>query len=270
MDGNILTEAEVFSAFRVLFCLGAEVNASTLETIQLSDIKKAYRKRALDTHPDRFAGYGEGYRKARSEQFIAVSEAYSTLNSFLQMRQENGLKFLREDRQRQAHFWKRAHFHQKRAKKTSYANPYSSESVSSFFWAKGAPKRHLRFGEYLFYSGVIPWNLLIKAIVWQRSQRPRIGEIAQRWRWLTESQIEVLLKNRRPGERLGEALLRFSVINSFQLKLLLSHQQRIQKPFGSFFVHNGVLTEAQIKRYLESQRKHNLLYNAASTRPSWR
>jgi len=267
MDGNSLTQTEVFSAFRVLFSLGSEVSTSTLEAIQLADLKKAYRKKALDTHPDRFSGYGEGYQKARSEQFIAVNEAYTTLSSFLKMRQENGFRLPRDNRQQAARSWKNADFYQQRAEKSTYSNPYTRESFSSFFWQKVPPQRPLRFGEYLFYSGVIPWSLLIKAIVWQRSQRPRIGEIAQNWRWLTESQIKALLKNRRQGERLGEILLRYSIINSFQLRLLLSHQQRIQKPFGSFFVQNRVLTEAQIKRYLEHQRSHNLRYDRKTARP---
>lgn len=268
MDGKNLTEAEVFSAFKVLFSFGSEVNRNTLETIQITDVKRAYRKRALDTHPDRFAGSDENLQKACSRRFIEISEAYTTLNSYLKLREEKGFRLWQQDVRKPAYSWDGPPFHGKRPRTARQYKPtYGDNGYSSFFWHKGPPHRSLRIGEYLFYSGVIPWNLLIKAIVWQRAQRPRIGEIAQRWRWLTETQINFLLKHKRPGERLGETLLRYSIINSFQLRLLLAHQQRVQKPFGSFFVYNGHLSEAQIQQYLQKQRLHNLKYDPETARP---
>ncbi|MEM5789358.1 MAG: hypothetical protein AAGU11_18760, partial [Syntrophobacteraceae bacterium] len=131
-------------------------------------------------------------------------------------------------------------------------------------WQKDVPHRHLRFGEFLYYSGAIPWKFLIKALVWQSSQRPRIGEIAQRWRWLTEMQIAELLRNRRPGERVGEILLHNGLLTPFQLNVLLSHQRRIQRPIGEFFILQKILARQDIRDFLRRQERHNMLHGSAS------
>ncbi|KAL0102585.1 hypothetical protein PUN28_018113 [Cardiocondyla obscurior] len=54
--------------------LGIDKNAST------EDIKKAYRKRALDHHPDRHANASEGEKKEQEKKFKEVGEAYGILS----------------------------------------------------------------------------------------------------------------------------------------------------------------------------------------------
>ncbi|MDY0042198.1 MAG: J domain-containing protein, partial [Desulforhabdus sp.] len=159
MNDNNLTQNEVIAAFRTLFSFGSEVGASTLDTIDLAEIKKAYRKRALATHPDRFAGFSEGYQKARSEQFIVVNDAYTTLSSFLKMKQENGFSLEQDSRQPSSRSWKNTGFYQRKAENGPYSKPHGRDAFSSFYWQKEPPQRPLRFGEYLFYSGAIPWSL---------------------------------------------------------------------------------------------------------------
>lgn len=41
---------------------------------------------------------------------------------------------------------------------------------------QGLPKRKLRFGEYLFYSGKINWQTFMDALVYQCQVRPMIGQ----------------------------------------------------------------------------------------------
>lgn len=260
MDGDSLTRAEVFCALKVLFSSGAEGRGSLLETIQPADIKKAYRKKALLTHPDRYADRDERFQKACSRRFIEVNNAYATLTSYVKLREEQGFRFDPEEVGRPSPRCPKRSPQPRPAKPAAPRKPAANHSRAAFFWHKVLPQKPLRIAEFLFYTGVIPWNLLIKAIVWQRAQRPSLGEIAQKWRWLSESQIKLLLRNRRPGERLGEALVRFGLITSFQLRVLLAQQRRMQQPIGNFFVRNGHLSEAQFERYLQRQRMHNRKY----------
>ena len=51
-----------------------------------SEIKKAYRKLAIEYHPDKVANLGEEYQKAAKEKFQKVQEAYE------QIKKERGLK----------------------------------------------------------------------------------------------------------------------------------------------------------------------------------
>jgi hypothetical protein len=261
MDGDLLTETKVVNAYRVLFVGAGQFNSNLLDLVQLSEIKKAYRRRALDTHPDRFAGANEDHKKMCTERFLRVADAYDTLSAYLALR-DKGFAFERKEVREPGQVWRGRPFH---GQKPESASRFDDRNVTDFsfsFWGKGVPGRALRFGEFLYYSGAIPWKSLINALVWQRKQRPRIGEIAQRWRWFTESEILKLLKDRRLGERLGEVLLRRSLISPFQLEVLLWHQRKAQKRIGEYFVHHGLLTEEQIRRHLLHQQRHNVRFHA--------
>ena len=258
-DDAVLTKSRVCSAYRVLFVDSGQVTGSLLQSVQLPEIKKAYRRRALDTHPDRFAWSDELQRKLCTERFIEVTNAYETLNSYLFLRDKGFV--LERERPRESEPLRReraARAPQPRPARPSYEGSQSAFSFS--YWESGVPGRGLRFGEFLYYSRIIPWRSLIAALVWQRRQRPRIGEIAQRWRWFTEPEIVRLLHRRRPAERLGEVLLRHHLISRFQLEVLLWQQQKYQKPIGEYFLRQGFLTEAQLHRYLQHQHQHNLRF----------
>lgn len=232
-----------------------------LQSLHESEIKAAYRKRALQTHPDRFASRGAEYQKRCSERFIAVNNAYETLSSYLKSR-ERGFDFKPARDPENVYTAPHRKPPPEQYRPSDYFRNRTDEFSSHFYWQKDVPHRHLRFGEFLYYSGVIPWKILIRALVWQVRQRPRIGEIAQRWRWLTEFQIANLLRYRHPGERLGELLLDNKIITPFQLKILLWQQKRLQKPIGEYFLDQRVLSESQIQAFLRRQESHNFKFRA--------
>ncbi len=257
MQGDLLTESMVFAAYRVLFADEVEFNSRVLQSLELPEIKKAYRRRALDTHPDRFESCGAQYQKVTTDRFIEVSDAYEKLSTYLTLR-DKGFEFTRDDDALPEQAGKGYPFHWHQPRSTSRFTYRDNDAFASSFWKLQLPRRHLRLGEFLYYSGVISWRHLIRALVWQRRQRPRIGEIAQRWRWLNEYQLLWVLKDKRPGELLGQALLRRRLISPFQLSVLLCQQRRIQEPIGLYFVQQGMLTEREILQYLQRQNTHNL------------
>jgi hypothetical protein len=259
MCDDFPTESMVFAAYRVLFPCDMELNGEMLRSVELPEVKKAYRRRALDTHPDRFAFRDDRLRKHCTERFIQVSEAYETLSWYLTLR-DKGFEFRRNDAGRYGQSRRTSPFERKEPKTASRFYSPGNEAFRFSFWEKGVPLRRLRFGEFLYYSRVIPWSFLIKALIWQKKHRPRIGEIAQRWRWFNESQIIGVLKERRPGELIGEALLRRRLISPFQLSVLLWQQKKIQKPIGEYFVHQRLLTGEQVWRYLQRQDAHNVRF----------
>jgi hypothetical protein len=259
MDNLLLDESEIFAAFRLLFTPDTKNYRDILESVQESEIKKAFRKRAMQTHPDRFVSNGAEYQKRCSERFIAVNNAYETLNTYLKSR-DKGYALRQPDAGTNGHSGP----HQRPPKRPSQPATHSKAQPGDFhtrsFWHKDVPHRHLRFGEFLYYSGAIPWKSLIRALVWQVKQRPRIGEIAQKWRWLDEAQISDILKNRHPGDRIGELLLQHGMISPFQLTVLLWQQKRIQKPIGEYFVQQRLLNERKIQDFLRAQQQHNFVY----------
>jgi hypothetical protein len=259
MDNLLFDESEILAALRLLFAPDTKNYKDILESVEESEIKRAFRKRAMQTHPDRFVSSGAEYQKRCSERFIAISNAYEILNAYLKSR-DNGFSFRQRDTGANGNSGTRQHPRKRQSPPTAHSKEQPRDFYTHSFWQKDVPRRHLRFGEFLYYSGAIPWKILIRALVWQVKQRPRIGEIAQKWRWLNETQITNLLNNRHPGERLGELLLHHGMISPFQLTVLLWQQKRIQKPIGEYFVQQRLLSEGKIQEFLRRQQKHNFIY----------
>lgn len=262
---STLHQSEILAAFRLLFSPENSAGMGAVDSVQPDQLKAAYRRKALTTHPDRFASQGEAVQRIHAERFIQVSRAYEILSRYVALRQEgsrwtvNGSTGGAERTGPQP------------AKAASQARSTSGSvhgarrpgASAGSFWQRGIPRRYLRFGEFLYFSRVITWKSLVDALVWQRRQRPRIGEIARKWRWVNDSQVDAAVRDRRPGERIGEVLLRHGLLTPFGLGVLLRQQQRIQKPIGLYFVRHGGMSEHEVGRHLHHQRRHNTQFASA-------
>lgn len=263
-NDRILEQWEVLAAFRVLFPAFVGKEVSCVDSIQPAELKSAYRKQALSTHPDRFAACGEEVQRVYSERFIKVRHAYDTLTHYLNLR-EQGWKWTTHpsnDARSAATTAARAPSHPSSAWAGGSSTAGQKQPGSSF-WQRSVPQRYLRFAEFLYFNRVIPWASYVNALVWQRRQRPRIGEIAQKWRWVSSGQIESILRMRRPGEKFGEALVRHGFITPFALDVLLRYQRKIQKPIGLYFVRHGLMSEWDVGRFLLEQRRHNRMFSSS-------
>ncbi len=260
MNNILVEESDLFAALGLLFAADLKNCREMLGSLQESDVKKAYRKKALQTHPDRFAALGEVHRKRYSERFIKVNNAYEMLSTYLKQSKSKGFDIREASEAAEADS---TPYRRQYRPKYESENPFRERRHNFYthsFWRKDVPGRRLRFAEFLYYSGIIPWKHFIRALAWQSKQRPRLGEIAQRWRWLTESQILEAVRDRRPGLRIGELLLHHRIISPFQLNVLLWQQRKLQKPIGEYFVQHGLLSAMQIHQGLFRQERHNLVY----------
>ena len=119
------------------------------------------------------------------------------------------------------------------------------------------PKRKLLLGQYLYYSGNVALTTLIKAVVWQRLQRPSIGSIALQWDWVDSEDISDVLRNRRHGEKFGECALRRGYISNYQLLLLLNRQKLLQPQIGQYFVEEKIIPAHKIDKLIAELKDHN-------------
>lgn len=122
------------------------------------------------------------------------------------------------------------------------------------------PRRSLLLAEFLHGCGLITWQQRIAAIVWQRQQRPAIGQLAQHWGYLTPWQIEAVLNARQAGERFGDAAVRLGWITPFQRQVLLGGQRRSQQPIGHYFLEQRILSSVVLQRALQAFAEHNRRY----------
>ncbi len=130
-------------------------------------------------------------------------------------------------------------------------------TISDLYFTGIVPKRELLIGQFLYYSGLISWNTLTQAIVWQRRQRPIIGKIAQDWGILSAEDIQRILKERSYKDHFGEYAHRNGYITKFQHLAIVGKQKQMQPPIGRYLIQQGLLRNYDIKKMTESLRIHN-------------
>jgi hypothetical protein len=256
MSGLSFNESEICAALRVLFPDTGN-QAEILGALRPSELKSAYRKMALQIHPDRVAFCSDVCREGSCGTFIEVKHAYEILNEYLR---SNAGTFCagRQGSETGRSFTGHRQFRSMQRGPAAHSEIGFHGFIKRSLYQGNAPRRSLRFGEFLYYSGLIPWQALTRALVWQRKHRPRIGEIAQGWRWLTELQVVGLIRNGRRGDFLGALLLRNRILSPIQLRALLWEQKKFRRPIGRYFLLQKLLTESQIQDLLRRQRIHNL------------
>jgi len=225
-------------------------------------LRSAFRRMAMATHPD------SRRRDLTGRDFIRVQEAYELLRCHLHGRSgrlktpagpsaHRGSGSPRHPGQRaEASAGPRAGASAGPRAEASAGRRASAES-SAWYWKGGIPNRQLRLGEYLFYTGVISWDMMIKAIVEQRRSRPRLGQLAQEQDLLDGGDLAAGLAARKPGERIGDTLRRLGLLSPAKVEDLLSEQRRTQKPIGRQLVSLGGVHVQDLPRILARHWQHN-------------
>lgn len=280
----IFAEQELHSACQVLFGTDLHISRGFLDYLQLSGIKTAYRKKALETHPDLISNKSLRTEEA-NDLFMAVQQAYESLSSFIGARKQGCIiqpdnttphkphRPANPSQEKKCTKAQSDHFQAHRGKTNSKASSASTRQNmtvqrSGQLHNGPIPDRKLLFGHYLYYAGLANWRTITRALVWQRARRPRIGEIGCSYGWLTSKDILSILKSRALTDSFGKAAVRQGFLTENQLRLLLFQQKRLQKKFGAYFVANNILTETQVNLLVQKFRSHN--YNAGSQTTRYR
>ncbi len=284
----MIAEQDLFKACHVLFGREVSVSRGFLQYLQLTGIKSAYRSKARETHPDMMVGNSDFDKLRSAELFQQVQQAYESLTSYLDAR-ERGLVFFKANspppyrRPAQKTYQHRT----ASAKKPAWATKNGHSSTSSnngaggrrpggdaaWRWQQGAarqtttsrqiPARKLLFGHYLYYCGITNWQTIIKALVWQRTERPRLGEIGKRFGWLTNQDIFKILRERELSCSFGRSAVDMGLITENQLRLMVFQQNRLQKKIGDYYIQNNLLSPYKLNLLIQQFRFHNSAVGAA-------
>jgi len=195
------------------------------------EVRDAFRRRALDTHPDRAAALGRS-EAALAREFRQLFEAYQVLSRASS------------------------------TPRTPHApEPRSARASQDHLHRGTLPRRPLLFAEFLYYSGRVSWRNLVEAVAWQRRQRPPIGRIAVEWGHLSEDDVREILERRRregsAGEPFGEYARRQGFLSRVQLLALLGRQRRLQRRIGQFFVEAGLIGPGEVLCFEDDLNRHN-------------
>lgn len=220
-------EKELFKAYRLLFKPGGPVMRRHIREVDSPSLKKAYRREVLQSHPDRARSLGVN-PVILTQRFFAVEKAFRVLNEYIS-----------------------TPIVPRSPENNSQTKPQTA-GVGS-----GVPSTELMLGQYLFYRGIVPMNILLEALAWQREQRKSFGEIAVEMYYLSRSDIPHIIQKRNYREKFGECALRLGYINSFQHTTIMKKQALGQKPLGDFFIQKNLMTRATLERYVQEQQEHN-------------
>lgn len=249
-----MVETDLLNACTTLF--GSEVNASIdfLNYLQASGLKTAYRKRALETHPDRALALGQ-HAGLMNERFKQVKEAYEILLTFIEQSNRKVIRTTVKTRQQPAPPRKK-----RTAPPKKQPPPYNNTPIDHYY-SGNLPNRELLIGQFLYYSGAISWRALIRAIAWQIKHRPRIGQLAVDWGIISHHDIVKILSKKSWNEKFGECALRTGYITRFEHIALLGKQRGIQSPLCRYFIRKQILSQTQVSHYLRKQALHNLNFS---------
>lgn len=215
-------------------------------------LRDAYRRRALETHPDRARALGRSEAELARE-FGRVADAYRLLSAVVAATPARLAS-------RRAPAPARVPV---RPSQPPRAAPRAAPPATVASARHGGlPRRRLRLAEFLYYSGRVPWSALVAAIAWQRAQRPPLGRIAVDLGFLAQADVGAILAHRRAdastAEPFGEYALRRGFLTRLQLLAAVGRQGRLQRRIGEYFVESGWLD----LRALDAARTELLGHNA--------
>ncbi len=238
---NTPTMDQLISACDALFGSGVKVSYDFIKTLQPSGIKSAYRKRAMETHPDR--AKINGCSPMNEASFETVTNAYRMLISSI----KGNHIVITPPRSREKDNTPPV------VKQTLQKDP----GRKPVYYAGQVPNRELLLGQFLYYSRLISWQALIRAIAWQKRLSPKMGQIALKWGLLSENQITYILKNKPFGERFGDFALRHGLLTHYHLFALLGKQRLSHRKIGDYFIGTGNISPFLLRKMALKQLNHN-------------
>jgi len=253
-----VVQQELFQSCRVLFDLDREVCWDFLNYIQLSGLKSAYRKKVRETHPDLAVGQNLVVQRRRADRFMVVQQAYENLSGFLRDRDQSPpVKTRRHNGSAKAPSPARPQPAKGAGPAARPAAPQAGSWNFEALYQGPMPRRPLLFGHYLYYSGAITWRTIVSALIWQRKQRPRLGELGYRLGWLRPHDIQGIVCDRQDPLPFGESAIQRGLLTAMQVRILLYRQQQSQRKFGEYFLENRLMSGASLERRLHEFHAHN-------------
>ncbi len=253
-----ITETDIVHACRTIFGKDINISRDFLYYMQPSGVKSAYRQRAKENHPDMFSNDAVHVQQKQTALFRDILHAYDTINLFF--------------KQRERGWWRRDSLAKQTAPKPEYKNPKPAKESPAArkdkdpYYSGMIPYRTLQIGQYLYFRGKISFGSMINALVWQRKQRPSIGDIALRWGWLDAEGLTRIIKVCDRPRLFGEKAVELGLLTIFQVNTILLYQRSQQMRLGDYFVQQNIVSTDEMDRLVQNLTEHNAAVLAFSAR----
>jgi hypothetical protein len=239
-----------------------------LHQLDVSVIRQAYRRLAVASHPDAALRQGAKPGSADGKRFIEASRAYELLMGYLLKR--NGPVAPNAPRAKprpgpaaeRPSAKKNPGQEKKRAGEkpspgSGSARGPGASARSPLYYHGPLPRRKLRLAEFLYYSGRVSWQSLIASIVWQRTAKPKFGELARELRAISGRDLVTILRSKRRHEQTGETARRLRLLSAEEVTRILRLQRARHKPIGRYFVEKEMMPSGELARILWELFRHN-------------
>lgn len=117
-------------------------------------------------------------------------------------------------------------------------------------------------GNFLYFARVAEWRDIIRALVWQKASRPRLGDLGCSLGWLQSRDIQTIFQSYRPGKRFGEIAVGLGLLDGQQRDRLVFYQKCRQQKIGQYFVAKNFLTAQELSMYIIMLNRHNACHPA--------
>ncbi len=248
---EIAAQPPVRRALQVLFGASSKWSASAgFAVVSESDLKAAWRQRIFESHPDRARTLGRSEADLAAE-CTAINEAFALLKSVREAPHGEAMSSASTPAQRPS----RTRAQTATCDDISWQNP----AVSELFWRTSTPARALRLSEYLYYTGHISYQALIASLSWQRSVRPRFGEVARDRGRLSREEVHVVVTAQRstPQTMFGAVAVRRGLLTERDTTLITTWQRLAGPSIGAYFLDFGLLDRRSLTVAMAEQRQHN-------------
>ena len=264
----------LFRSCEILFGSELTISGEFLDYLQLGGLKTAYRKRAMETHPDRRA-----VQVARQgHSFFTVQAAYEDLLDFLKTRDKTGGRGFSGRPEAAASAPDQGPPAPAGGERSSgngpRQRPFARQTIKPIILpdeaGRGAvyantdslyrgalPQRSLLFGHFLYYSGLSNWRTIARVLIWQRMERPRLGELGLSNGYFSQEDIARILRSKAPLQPFGQTARRLGMVTDTQLKALVARQRRLQKKFGTILVEKNLVNHHELSELLFQFEHHN-------------
>jgi hypothetical protein len=132
----------------------------------------------------------------------------------------------------------------------------TARMLTAEHWHAGVPARELPLGEFLYFTGWLPWSTIAAGLAAQK-QRPSWGATAVELGLLRKVDAEQLELRRLRQERLGDAAVRLGMLTPVARERVVAEQRRRTPPLGESLVRLGLMLPGELGHVLAAQRAHN-------------
>lgn len=276
------SQRELFRSCEILFGDDLQISGEFLHYLQISGVKSAFRKRAMETHPDRLIGRDIPEQHESTELFSSVREAYQNLLVFLREKESvqtppafQATANPMAGKAAPGHY--PFHNSQQRPRPatgrpikpiilTGEIQRTREVSSTESYYQGALPRRQLLFGHFLYYSGLANWRTIARVLSWQRIERPRLGELGRRFGMFDQDDIATILQYRKPCKPFGQTARMLGMLSEQQLQMLIFQQQRLQKKFGTILLEKNLINGYELQELLLQFKNHNTAIRAERRR----